>query len=246
MYVYVWYISLDGAATSSFRSNKSFCRDKTSPLSHRKSVFVVTNVLPRKGHVCGDKIFLLRQNICHASIRFGTQRFCRDKHTCLSRQNVCGDKKWYLRQLPPMVGIDVHVRLLKTENKFCLRRLLLHACRMWGCIICVWVYLHIIHEYNCILDRVYIRGFALYFFCHLAHTWMRMVRLFFAVVMYWTVIWELFCRKVGLLSLKKANWKIGYPNTKRFKRMLIYYDIQLPKSCTAQLLLGSQLLLDGS
>ena len=136
--------------------------------------------------------------------------------------------------------------LLKTENKFCLRRLLLHACRMWGCIICVWVYLHIIHEYNCILDRVYIRGFALYFFCHLAHTWMRMVRLFFAVVMYWTVIWELFCRKVGLLSLKKANWKIGYPNTKRFKRMLIYYDIQLPKSCTAQLLLGSQLLLDGS
>ena len=110
--------------------------------------------------------------------------------------------------------------LLKTENKFSLRRLLLHACRMWRCIIYVWVYLHIIHEYYCILDRMYIRGFALYFVCHLAHTWMRMVRLFFAVVTYWNVIGNCSAEKLGYCPWRKPTGKYDIQTQKGSKECL--------------------------
>ena len=113
MYVYVWYISLEGAATSIFRGNKSFCRDKTRLLSRKKcacrdkrfaakkvclsrqNIFVATKHLSRQAYFLEPKRFVATSILVEAKLW---------SHTCLSRQKF---------------GRDKHITFVETNDVFC-------------------------------------------------------------------------------------------------------------------------------
>ena len=77
-------LSLAGAAISIIFVATKLCLSQ--------QIFVATKVLSRQKYVCRDKRFVAPQVLSRQAY------FCHDKRRVLSRQ------KWYLWQLPPMIG----------------------------------------------------------------------------------------------------------------------------------------------
>ena len=80
-----------------------FCHDKS---------FVTTNI-------CHDKCVCHNKSFVPTSILLLQQKMCYvETNTCLSQQNFCWNKKWYLSQLLPMIVLLLTKLMAQTRDKW--------------------------------------------------------------------------------------------------------------------------------